>query len=144
MSKWGSVFLVLVLGVAISFANPGHYVHDYYKHGMGEEVRNNIFHETEMKKRSWGLESFTSSLKDFGDLSRSLSKALFGGIRSKLYQQETQWTALFGKPWLKGLISRLCGKLLVVLAQRIRCDKTQQQMHFIAIHQRNSKKKETV
>ena len=50
MSKWGSVFLVLVLGVAISLANPGHYVHDYYKHGMGEEVRNNIFHETEMKK----------------------------------------------------------------------------------------------
>ena len=30
---------------------------------------------------------------------------------------------------------------MVVLTQRIRCDKTQQQMHFIAIHQRNSKEK---
>ena len=64
----------------------------------------------------------------------------FGGIPSKLYQ-ETHWTARFGKPWLKCLISRLCGKLLVVLAQRIRCDKTQQQMHFITIHQRNSKER---
>ena len=66
MSKWGSVFLVLVLGVAISLANPGHYVHDYYKHGMGEEVRNNIFHETEMKKGSLGRKNKPKTLRKSG------------------------------------------------------------------------------